>query len=216
MEALHRQIEVALVVEELHDALDVIDSGVGARQAVLEQMLQADLSESGEGGSDEFFKPTEVAYRKEVLGQLVYRALFIVTWSSLEQLLQGFCNDLRNDLNLSIAESDLNGRGVERAMKYLRKVAGLGVDLNEWGWPLVKRYGQLRNHFVHVGANAEAGGDPTKARAQFRELPELRIEPIGEIVLTSAFVRGSIRAMEHLLIGVGKAVQDRAAQKASD
>jgi hypothetical protein len=208
VEALYRQIEVALVSEELHDALDVIEAGVAARHEVLEQVLCADLTD-GTAHSDveRWEEPAQIQYRKEVLGQLVYRALFIASWSSLEQLLSAFCSDLRTDLELRLAERDLSGRGVERSMKYVRKVADLDLDLSEWGWPMIRRYGRLRNHLVHVGPNAEDGNDAVKARSQFAELPHVRIEANGEIVLESDFVREAIRAIQHLLIGVGKAVQ---------
>ena len=198
------------MTEELHDALDVIDAGVAARQKALEELYEVDIAERGEAlDISEWFEFTELDYRKEVLGQLVYRALFTVCWSSLEQLLSAFSADLRQDLRLALAERDLDGRGVERSMKYLRKVAGLELNLNEWEWPQIKRYGRLRNHLVHVGPNADDASEAGKTRDLFLMLPGLRIEPAGEIVLTSDFVRRAIRSVEHLLIGVGRAVQKK-------
>lgn len=209
MDAMYRQIEVALVVEELHDALDVVSAGVRARHQVLEGILASDLGVGAGDDSDVdgWDDASQIEYRKEVLGQTVYRALFITCWSAFEQLMTKLCSDVKWDLGLSLSERELAGRGVERSMKYLRKAAGIEIDLNEWKWPVVRRYGRLRNHLVHVGPNADDANDPRSARRDFGALPGVRIEPAGEIVVDESFVRESIRSVQHLLIGIDKSIQ---------
>jgi hypothetical protein len=175
----------------------------------LEELLASDLGAADDDdlGVEGWDDSSQIEYRKEVLGQIVYRSLFITCWSAFEQLLTRLCGDVKRGLRLPLSERELAGRGVERSMKYLRKAAGIKIDLNEWRWPVVRKYGRLRNHLVHVSANADDARDPRSARREFGALPGVRIEQTGEIIVDGSFVREAIRSVQHLLIGIDKSIQ---------
>lgn len=199
---LHRQIGVALLMEELVEALDTAQAGVRTRQGILDELLREAEKDDPEGELAGWDREAQVDYRRTVYSQTLYRSLFVMFWAALEQMLSDVCEDLRGDRHLLLKEHDLSGKGVKRAVKYIRKVAGVELDLCSLGWEDIVRYGDLRNHFVHVGSNADDASSPKKAREKFARIPSVELEPNGEIVLGHAFLETALGKIHLLLNGV--------------
>lgn len=202
MRVRHRSIELALLTEDLHEALDAVVAGADARNARSEDLLAAMEADAPTVDFGDWRDEAQRDYRRESLAQPLYRALFVACWGSLEQMLSRICGDLQADLDLKLSERDLRKTGVQRSVDYLCKVAGLEVNLSEWGWDHVRRYGILRNHLVHDGESFSDAADPLQATRTFAKLPHLETEAVDEIILSEAFVRQAIRQFQHLLQGV--------------
>lgn len=184
----YRRMELALTNEQLINAFDLIQAGVEANEELLAASLADAVANDPDADLNGWDDDEQIEFRKKVHGQTLYRALFLSTWGTLEQFLRDLCRDLKADCSLTLSERDLAGRGVRRSLKYIRKVAGVGIDLNSVNWQLILKYGHLRNHLAHVGSNADEAHNPGKARSVFGDIPHVIVEPAGEIVLDPGFI----------------------------
>lgn len=103
------------------------------------------------------------------------KSLVITIYSFLEAELDGLCAILSQSVNCDLKLRDINGKGIERSLLYLSKLAGF--DLSKMGktLPYIKAINQVRNAIVHNGSI----------------LPESPDHPINKFITKQKHISGS-------------------------
>lgn len=73
----------------------------------------------------------------------------ITLYSFLESELNNLCDLLIEENAYKITLKDLNGKGINRAVKFLKKIEGLSINTNSKNWNEITRIRELRNLIVH-------------------------------------------------------------------
>lgn len=82
----------------------------------------------------------------------VHRESLIITiFNFLEQELNSLCEIFYESIDSELRIKDINGKGVERALTFLKKV--VKIDFSSFGYemPIIKGVNQIRNIIVHNG-----------------------------------------------------------------
>lgn len=118
--------------------------------------------------------------------QLHRESLFLTLYNYLEHNLNIVCNGVGKELGSKVTLSDLDGRGVNRALEFLKRVPKFDFSKISDDIGFIRRVNRLRNFVVHNGSilptnekdpanilvKAEAGlsgdpGDPVSFEAEF-------------------------------------------------
>lgn len=97
--------------------------------------------------------------------QSLLRAVFIASYSIVEQNLDELVAMERSKSDIQLSPSDLRDRGIKRSLTYATKVLGKSIDLNATHWKDLFLAQDLRNHLVHYGpdfADTKDHGDKFK------------------------------------------------------
>ncbi|WP_447730092.1 hypothetical protein [Pseudoxanthomonas suwonensis] len=97
--------------------------------------------------------------------QSLLRAVFIASYSIVEQNLDELVAMERSKGDIQLSPSDLRDRGIKRSLTYATKVLGKSIDLNATHWKDLFLVQDLRNHLVHYGpdfADTKDHGDKFK------------------------------------------------------
>jgi hypothetical protein len=78
-------------------------------------------------------------------------SLFISCYSFLENQLVMLCKEIHKKRKLALSLSDLSGNGIEKAHKYLKKVAQLEFPDQSKDWNFLRKCNLIRNCLVHNG-----------------------------------------------------------------
>ncbi len=82
----------------------------------------------------------------------IHRTSLVITlYNFLEKELNQLCSTFYESVGRDIVLKDINGQGIERALKYLSKVAGLDISKMGKTLPFIKNVNILRNVIVHNG-----------------------------------------------------------------
>jgi hypothetical protein len=92
----------------------------------------------------------------------------ITLFSFMEHELDNLCFLFANEKGIQIRLNDLQGKGIERAVKYLEKVVGLNIDKSGKVWAEVKAIQKIRNLVVHNGGRLkDRDGNPMEAELKY-------------------------------------------------
>ena len=114
-------------------------------------------------------------------------SLFLVIYNFYETSLNDICSAVSASIDSRLSLSDINGKGVERAKRFLSKVAeidfsGMGREGSYLG-----NMNQLRNQLVHCGGTLPT--DPKSKLNKFvAENANLTGEPGSHVGLRSGFI----------------------------
>lgn len=86
---------------------------------------------------------------EERLPNLQRRGALITLCSFLEHELDNLCQLLIREENLTISLKDINGKGVKRAIRFLRKVVGVPINNGSSTWQEIDNILEVRNRVVH-------------------------------------------------------------------
>jgi hypothetical protein len=97
-----------------------------------------------------FFSSDKYRYLIE-FPSILRTSVFLSLYSFLENQLVLLCKQIQSRKRITLSVNDLNGSGIEKASKYLKKVAGIDFPDNAKEWTYIKHCNQLRNCLVHNG-----------------------------------------------------------------
>jgi len=113
-------------------------------------------------------------------------ALVIAIYVFIEDQLNGFCETLGESLDSRLQLADLNGKGIERALLYLSKIALFDLGAIP-SLSFVRYVHKLRNKMVHAGGILPI--DPAdKLNVFVKDTLGLRGEPGGRVHIDSEFI----------------------------
>jgi hypothetical protein len=78
-------------------------------------------------------------------------SVFLSLYSFLENQLVILCKQIQNKKRIALGVNDINGNGIVKASKYLKKVVGIDFPDQAEEWTYIKHCNQLRNCLVHNG-----------------------------------------------------------------
>lgn len=80
---------------------------------------------------------------------------FLTIWASFERHITQLCHEVERADGFRISLSDLGGKGISRARKYLLKVANLDGDWAQEDWQEFPHFNSIRNTFAHGDGHVE-------------------------------------------------------------
>jgi|MDSW01.2.fsa_nt_gb hypothetical protein len=148
--------------------------------------------------------------KQEKFPSIHRRSLVITIYSFLENTLNELCNTLSESVDSNVVLTDLKGRGMERALSYLSKVAEF--DLSKMGGTLsyIKNINRVRNFIVHNGGVLPSEPEQ-KVNIFIASTENIFGNPGGNIRFESTFISEMIevfiRFLNELDIEVQKHIQ---------
>ncbi|HHC6706109.1 TPA: hypothetical protein ACN4A8_004710, partial [Vibrio parahaemolyticus] len=110
--------------------------------------------------------------------QSLLRAVFISTFSVLEQHLDEMVLMMKSKSDIKLSPSDLKDRGIRRSLTYLDKVLGKPVDTTTKHWQDVFILQSLRNHLVHYGPDFSNSNEHQKSWRKFKQVKYVTLRPM--------------------------------------
>ncbi len=86
---------------------------------------------------------------EEYFPRLQRASALITLCSFFEFNLTRLCDDLQQEKSILLSVRDINGKGVESALKYLMKVIGLDIDKGTQVYNEIQNIQKIRNNYVH-------------------------------------------------------------------
>jgi len=125
---------------------------------------------------------------KEYLPNLQRRSALLTLSGYFEHELDKLCILYKSEKLYSLSLSDLNGKGIDRAVNYLEKVAGLEVHKSSSEWNHIKNIQKIRNVIVHQdGRLKDYQGNPIKAAIDYVAQID-SLDGKDEVVITKGFL----------------------------
>jgi hypothetical protein len=147
--------------QPLKESLELIEARLDeeARQAEihLKEFLETDLAKHprlGEVAASRFTDRIEECI--DAMPQVTRRAFFLTAFSQLEEDLNELCKLVKAHRHLRLGFQDISGKGVSRALKYLRDAALVPFDKLQKHHENVSALNEIRNAFVHAGGIVKA------------------------------------------------------------
>ncbi len=125
---------------------------------------------------------------KEYFPSLQRRSALLTLSGYFEHELDKLCSLYKSENSYSLSFSDLSGKGIDRAINYLEKVASLDVHKTSSEWNHIKSIQKIRNLIVHQDGNLkDHQGNPVKAAIDYVN----KIESLSgdkEIIIEKGFL----------------------------
>jgi hypothetical protein len=118
------------------------------------------------------------------------RSALLTVCSYFEHELDKLCLLYQREKSFGLSHTDLRGdMGIDRATKYLEKLAKLDVHHTSREWNDIKAIQKIRNVLVHRGGKSQEDDSDYKAIAAFIDrMDSLRRDDEGEIVIGKGFL----------------------------
>lgn len=97
-----------------------------------------------------FFTSDKYRYLIE-FPSILRTSVFLSLYSFLENQLILLCKQIQSKKRIALSVNDINGNGIEKANKYLKKVVGINFPDEAEEWAYIKNCNQFRNCLVHNG-----------------------------------------------------------------
>ena len=81
--------------------------------------------------------------------QMVFESIFLTIYSHFERHLHALCEIARERDMLLLGPNDITGKGIQRSLKYLKKVARINIPDNIKEWEAILQLQKVRNIIVH-------------------------------------------------------------------
>jgi hypothetical protein len=111
----------------------------------------------------------------ENLSPLLRSSFLIVLYSLLEYELQLFCRMLKDFEKIPLSRSDLAGSNIEKAKKYIHKIAGYPVCYEEL-WAELADFALVRNCIVHNDGYIHNFAKESQLRSMLPKYQEISLE----------------------------------------
>jgi hypothetical protein len=110
--------------------------------------------------------------------QSLLRAVFISSYSILEQSLDELMLMEQKKNDVVISPNDLKHRGVNRSITYANKVLGKNIDTSKTHWKELQNLQEVRNHLVHYGAEFSGTSEHQKRFDKFLNSKFVTLRPV--------------------------------------
>lgn len=95
----------------------------------------------------------------DILPQIIWSSIFVFNYGEFENSLNRLSKIFAEKLPLHINESDLKDRGIIRSKKYLSKVVGLDLNVEDELWQRLLKYLKIRNILLHNAGTIDKKND---------------------------------------------------------
>ena len=105
----------------------------------------------------------------EVFPSLQREAALLSIFGFMEHNLYGLCARLQRESGLTVAATDLKGRGLFRVKEYLKKVIGIEFPVASESWKTLLELSRIRNVLSHRNGFLKEGHPDSVAARNFAE-----------------------------------------------
>jgi hypothetical protein len=142
----------------------------------------------------------------ELFPQIVRHSMFLTAYALLEHTMLELCEALASERPHAVSRKDLQGKGVEQAVAYLKKVQGIAFPDQIAEWSRLKHYQEIRNALVHRDGRLPSQPKGEAAR-EFLETGQLgSVDRLRRVSLTLSGCQDMIRTMRRFLTQLFAAV----------
>jgi len=195
-------------VRSLRDCLKAAEEALERQQVELDRrfkQLAAQLAAQSTDPeeADQALEPLrdESWEMEEVFSQIQRKAFTAGALGVMEHQLNGLCNALAMRANLPDRVTDLSGKGIYRARKFLVDVIGLDLSDVDKEWQELNRAQKVRNVIVH--ADGELVGADADLLSYIMKSPHLEIDGSPDAVkLTATFPLHALEAAERFILAI--------------
>ena len=144
----------------------------------------------------------------EYFPSLQRRSALLTVYGYFEHELDKLCLLYQSEKLFRLNLSDLNGKGVERSINYLEKVAGIDASKKSKEWNHIKRIQKIRNVIVHQdGKLNDHQGNPRKEVIDYIN----QMSSLGgntEIILHKGFLDHVVSTFKNYFRLLGKSIEE--------
>lgn len=175
-------------LEMLADHIDTVERDLDRRRQELERNLAKEAERLSERNKTDLGDIYANEFHKlaELFPTLHRRAYLVIILGELENYLNDLCAYTKHAQKLEIGVADLNGRGIKRAVTYLRKAVGVKVPQSgEWNEITIAQ--DIRNLIVHKGGQLSRES-PVRIREYATISNHMKLSNRDEIVLAEGYL----------------------------
>jgi hypothetical protein len=195
-------------LERLSGFADLVEQTLVTRSTELDARLSTEAENFAEDERHEFFEYHAEDYFNlaDALPTILRYSVLMGADTALEVYLNDTCETYAKVNDATLRLDDLKGTGIERARKYLKKVARIPFPDEKPTWTTVLRLHELRNCIVHAdGFVQEKQADLVRRSAM---IMGLRITASGLISLDRQFAVSAISAYKAFAVEFDRACVD--------
>ncbi|WP_431819437.1 hypothetical protein [Burkholderia sp. F1] len=135
------------------------------------------------------------------LPRVQWHSQFLFVYATFEHALNHICDIAQKRLSLpiSVREFDQPRTGVERAVKYLRVVAGVTIETGGPDWQRIKLLNTLRNKITHADGTFEKGSSEIARLEKVTGIILTQDDDSVQCELSADFVRDAVNSMHTFL-----------------
>jgi hypothetical protein len=145
----------------------------------------------------------------EYFPSLQRRSALLTVYGYFEHELDKLCLLYQSEKLFRLNLSDLNGKGVERSINYLEKVAGIDASKKSKEWNHIKRIQKIRNVIAHQdGKLNDHQGNPRKEVIDYINQMDSLSGDI-EVILHKGFLNHVVSTFNDYFRLLGKSIENR-------
>lgn len=143
----------------------------------------------------------------EYFPNLQRRSALLTIWGYFEHELDKLCQLYQSEKTYNLALADLKGKGIDRAVNYLQKVAGLNTHRESEEWNHLKNIQKIRNIIVHQdGKLLDQKGCPIKdAVAYVNQMDCLAGD--SEVMIKAGFLKHVVNMFKKYFMLIGESIK---------
>ena len=174
---------------QLRRTIDLSERLLQQEASELVTWVEAEASKLPQEERQEFYASiSDEHYElREVVPNVLRRALFIVCYTEIEAYLNTLCRLPRNSKGPGVSLDDLVGRGIERAKRYLAKVLRVDFPSKSPDWQELTNYNKLRNVLAHTEGRLSAAQRSKHIGCYVAKHQYLDLDSLGYIVIHKGF-----------------------------
>lgn len=143
----------------------------------------------------------------EFFPTLQRRSAFLSVIGMFEFDLDELCRLYEREKSMTVMLSDMRGKGIERSVRYLEKVAVLDVYKNSSEWREIKDLQKIRNLIAHrAGMLSDGSGDPMTTEIDYINRNEW-LERKAEVVIKEGFLKHVVDVYSRYWVLLDKSIQ---------
>lgn len=202
---------VVLKLNQLRECAKTLENCLNQELSKLDSLIEEETAKLKEEEKDFCDSYSDSRWNlSEVFPGISRASLFVTCYSFLEDELNKICGLSQKEKTTSVHYSDMKGRGIERAQRYLKKIVGIVFPDRSPVWTEILRYKDLRNIIVHNGGEVGVAKDDERSKRvkdYIEKKASIHLDNQGRIQLTLDFTLGVIDAMERFFEEIFKSLK---------
>ncbi len=143
---------VRIDIDNLRKYLSIVHTALGEKSREFQERIEQEAIEFDSVTRDEYYAimSDEHWQLADVLPNLLYQSILVVTYSLLERSLIGLAKSIASKRDIRLQVNDLKYKGIEAARHYMDKVLSISFLAKEdKGWNEIQDLRKIRNNIVH-------------------------------------------------------------------
>lgn len=146
-----------------------------------------------------------------IFPNILWRTIFLHSYFLFESSLDQICNNIQESEKYALTLRDMNGRGIQRASLYLRKVCKITNPFTTRHWVELMDFNKMRNVFVHSDGLVEMNNlDIIKIASKYQGivLDDFDSFGVSSLKILKEFTLYSLQCIESFFQNVHSSIQD--------